>query len=92
MSKHPTTVRLDPALYKRVIHEAHKTGLNFSSLVHILLNAFVEGSVHIGVTQFPDGYVQSLENESRELSRLYDKGKVKGYSSSKELFDDILEK
>lgn len=92
MSKHPTTVRLDPALYKSVISEAKKAGLNFSSVVHLLLRAFVQGTVHIGVSQYPKGYLQTLEQESAELSRLYQKGKLKGYSSSKELFGDILKR
>lgn len=92
MSKHPTTVRLDPTLYKKVISEAKKTGLNFSSVVHVLLQAFVQGTVFIGVTQYPQGYLQTLEKESFELSRLYRKGKAKGFSSSKELFDDILKR
>ncbi len=92
MSKHPTTIRLDLALHKKVIKEAEKTGLNFSSVVHLLLNAFVQGTVHIGVSQYPQGYMQTLEKESLELSRLYRKGKTKGYSSSKDLFDDILKR
>lgn len=92
MSKYPTTIRLDPALYKRVISEAKKAGLNFSSVVHVLLQAFVQGTVSIGVTQYPQGYMETLEKESSELSRLYRKGKAKGYTSSKELFGDILKR
>lgn len=91
MSKHPTTIRLDPALYKKVISEAQKAGLSFSSVVHLLLRAFVQGTVHIGVSQYPKKYVQALEKESAELSRLHRKGKAKGYSSAKELFNDILD-
>ncbi len=90
MSKHPTTVRLDPVLYKKVIVEAKKTGLNFSGVVHLLLQAFVRGTVHIGVTQYPEKYIEALEAESEELSRLYKARKVKGYNSSQELFGDIL--
>lgn len=90
MQKHPTTVRLDPALYKKVISEAKKTGLNFSNVVHVLLQAFVQGTVSIGVSQYPRGYMKTLEKESSELSRLYRKGRSKGYSSSRELFDAIL--
>ncbi len=91
MPKHPTTVRLDPALYKKVITAAEKAGLNFSSVVHLLLRAFVQGTVHIGVHQYPEGYVKALEKESGELSKLYKKGTTKGYSSSKQMFDDILQ-
>lgn len=90
MSKQPTTVRLDPALYKKVITEAKKSGLTFSSIVSLLLQAFVQGTVHIGVSQYPDEYIKALENESEELSDLYTKKKVKGYNSSKAMFSDIL--
>ena len=90
MSKHPTTVRLDPQLYKQVLHDAHKAGLSFSSVVHLLLTAFTEGTVQIGVTQYPKGYLKALEKESAELGRLSRRGKAKGYASSKQMFDDIL--
>ena len=92
MSKHPTTIRLDQTLYKAVLKEAHNAGLSFSAVVHLLLQAFTQGTVQIGVTQYPQEYLKKLEKESKELSRLYRKGKMKGYASSKELFDDILER
>jgi hypothetical protein len=90
MTKNPTTIRLDPQLYKQTLREAKKVGLTFSGVVHLLLRAFTEGSVHIGVTQYPKGYLETLEKESNELSRLYRQGKVKGYTSAKEMFADIL--
>ncbi len=90
MSKQPTTVRLDSHLYKQASQEARKAGLTFSSVVHLLLRAFTEGTLQIGVTQYPERYVKELEKESEELSRSYRKGKTKSYASSKELFDDIL--
>lgn len=90
MSKHPTTIRLDAALYKEALHEIKKTGLSFSDVVHLLLQAFVRGTVRIGVSQYPEGYVRTLEKESAELSRLYHKGKAKGYTTGRELFDDML--
>ena len=92
MSKHPTTIRLDPVLYKGVLREAKKKGMSFSNVVHLLLYAFTEGSIQIGVTQYPQKYMETLEKDSKELSRLYRKGRAKGYGSSKELFDDILER
>lgn len=92
MPKHPTTIRLDAALYKEALHEIKKTGLSFSDVVHLLLRAFVQGTVHIGVSQYPEGYVQTLEKESAELSRLYRKGKAKGYATGKELVDDMLDR
>lgn len=90
MSKQPTTIRLDPALYREAMRIARKTGLTFSGVIHLLLRAFVQGTVHIGVIQYPEDYLESLEKESAELSRLYRKGKAKGYASAKELLGDIL--
>lgn len=90
MSKRPTTIRLDDQLHKEVQREAKKRGLSFSSVIYLLLNAFIQGKIRIGAYQYPDEYIQQLEKESAELSRLYKKGKVKGYVSSKELFSDIL--
>ncbi|MBU1124189.1 hypothetical protein KJ652_06435 [Patescibacteria group bacterium] len=90
MTKQPTTIRLDPRLYKQVLREAKKSGLSFTGIVHLLLQAFVAGEVQVGVTQYPKEYVENLEKESAELSRLYKEGKAKGYTSSKALFNDIL--
>lgn len=90
MSKHPTTIRLDPDLYKKVVREAEKSGLSFSVVVQMLLQAFIQGEVRIGVTQYPKGYLETLAKEADELRENNRKGKVKRYSSSKELFDDIL--
>ena len=90
MPKHPTTIRLDPALYKEVIREARKVGLNFSNVVHLLLLAFIQGTVYIGVNQYPEEYLRTIERESEELGHLYRKKKVNGYTSSKSLFDAIL--
>ncbi len=92
MTKHPTTIRLDPLLYKKVLHEGRKAGLSFSDIVHLLLRAFVEGTVHIGVTQYPKGYLETLEKEADQLRTLRKRGKAKEYGSAKELFDDILKR
>ncbi|TSC57772.1 MAG: hypothetical protein Greene041619_937 [Candidatus Peregrinibacteria bacterium Greene0416_19] len=90
MSKQPTTIRLEPAFYKQVLREAKKTGLSFSDIVHLLLRAFTEGAVQIGVTQYPKGYLEMIGREAEELRRFHRKGKVKKYASAKEAFDDIL--
>lgn len=87
--KHPTTVRLDPVLYKQVLREAGKAGLNFSSVVHLLLRAFIEGTVEIGVS-YPKKYLTMIEKEAKTLRRAHRAGKAKSYRSSKALFDDIL--
>ena len=90
MTKYPTTVRLDPHLQKEVIKAAKQAGLTFSSVVHLLLHAFIEGTVQIGVTQVPLQYLKALEQEATALRRSHRRGKAKIYRSSKALFDDIL--
>lgn len=92
MSKYPTTIRLDEQLYKRTLREARKSGLSFSGVVHLLLQAFSEGNLHIGVVQYPVRYLESLEREAVNLRRAHRKGKARAYTSSKALFDDILER
>jgi hypothetical protein len=90
MSKHPTTIRLDEKLYKQTVREAKKAGLTFSGVVHILLRAFTEGDVDIGVAKYPKKYLEALDKEAKELRRLHRQGKVKSYTSAKALMDDIL--
>lgn len=85
-----TTVRLDERLRKKVMREAKKAGLNFSDVVQMLLAAFAEGSVHIGVTRYPPGYIEKLEKEADEADRLLRSGKAKTYASAKEMLADIL--
>lgn len=92
MPKHPTTIRLDSGLYRKATRQADKAGLTFSGVVHLLLRAFVEGNVQIGVTQYSTKYLEALEKESGELSHQYRKNKANGYSSSQEMFRDILNK
>ena len=92
MAKHPTTVRLDSHLQKQVMKAADKAGLTFSGVVHLLLVAFTEGTVKIGVTQYAPSYIKTLEHEGDELRRDHRKGRVKSYASSKALFDDILKR
>ena len=92
MAKHPTTIRLDRRFRQKVDREAQKAGLNFTTVVFLLLRAFVDGEVQVGVTQYPKAYLETLAKEADELRTLHRKGKVKTYTSSKELFDDILDR
>ena len=90
MSKHPTTIRLDPQFYKDAQQKAYKSGLSFSNVVHLLLTAYIDGEIRIGVTQYPPRYLATLGKEADALRKQYGQGKVKSYASSKELFDTIL--
>ena len=92
LPKHPTTIRLEPALYKQVIREAEKKGLSFTNVVQLLLRAYIDGSVDIGVTQYPAEYLETLAKEADALRVQHRKGKVKGYTSSRAMFDAILER
>ena len=90
MVKQTTTIRLDACFRKAIVREAKKAGLNFSDIVNLLLRAFVDGTVQIGVTQYPKGYIEQLHKEADALRKAHRGGKVKGYSTAKEMFDDIL--
>ena len=92
MSKRSTTIRLEPTLQKGVLREAKKAGLTFSGVVHFLLQAFVDGDVHIGVTQLPKAYLRKISKEADALRLANRKGETKRFASSKELFDDILKR
>lgn len=90
MPREITTIRLQPALRKAILREAKKAGLTFSDVVQLLLRAFVDGTVQIGVTQYPPKYLETISKEARALRKAHRAGKVKGYSTAKEMFDDIL--
>lgn len=90
MAKDVTTIRIDSALRKAILREAKKAGLSFSDIVQLLLRMFIDQKMHVGVTQYPKGYIEKLEKEADALHKAYLKGKVKGYSSGKEMIDDIL--
>ena len=90
MAKQTTTIRLDARFRKAIVREAKKAGLNFSDIVNLLLRAFVDGTVQIGVTQYPKGYIEKLHKEADALNNAFRKGKVRSYASGKELFNDIL--
>ncbi|NOS68118.1 MAG: hypothetical protein HOO67_07225 [Candidatus Peribacteraceae bacterium] len=40
--------------------------------------------------KYSKSYIATLEKEAAALRKAYREGKIKGYSSAKELFDDIL--
>ncbi len=67
MIKHSTTIRLDQILYKEATKNAKRLGLSFSDVVHLLLTAFVKGTVRIGVSQYPalteNGMTRAEENK-----------------------------
>lgn len=90
MPKDVTTIRLQPALRKAVFREMKKSGMSFSGIVQLLLRALVDGTVQIGVTQYPKGYIEKLHKEADALDKAYSKGEVRSYGSGKELLDDIL--
>ena len=90
MTKNVTTIRLDSGLRKALLREAKRAGLSFSDVVQLLLRISIEGGMHIGVTQYPKGYIEKLEKEADALRMAHRKGKAKGYSSGKEMMDDIL--
>lgn len=49
-----TTIRINPALHKKVLRQAKKMGLTFSDVVNLLLRAFVRGNLRIEVNQYSD--------------------------------------
>ena len=50
-----------PGFNSRHLHHLSFRTLFFSSVVHLLLQAFVQGTVHIGVSQYPEKYLQTLK-------------------------------
>ncbi len=90
MAKDVTTIRLQPQLRRAILREAKKAGLSFSDIVQLLLRAFVDGTVQIGVMQYPQHYIDTLDKEVIALRKANRAGKVKRYKSAKEAFDDIL--
>ncbi len=51
MNKSVTTIRLNPEQRSAVIRQAHKSGLSFSSVVQMLLQGYLDGSIQLGVAQ-----------------------------------------
>jgi antitoxin component of RelBE/YafQ-DinJ toxin-antitoxin module len=92
MSPNATTVRLDPKLKKAVMKLAVEDGFTLTDVIKMLLRFYAEGSVNIGVTRYPKAYADMIKKEASETRRLYRQGKIKGYTSAKEMMDDILNK
>lgn len=93
-SKTSTTIRIDQQLKRMIMKIAREQGLSFSQVASIALKAIADGVMHIsvGVSKYPEWYLNELDKESEEMTKQYEAGKLKTYSSSKELFDDILER
>ena len=92
MPTNATTVRLDPKLKKAVMKLAQQDGFTLSDLIKMLLRFYSEGALDIGVTHYPKAYATMIKKEARETVRLYRQGKIKGYTSAKEMMDDILDR
>lgn len=73
---------------------AREQGLSFSQVASIALKAIADGVIHVsvGVSKYPKWYMNELDKDSEEMMRKYKTGKLKTYSSSEELFDDVLER
>ncbi len=71
IKKQSTSVRLDSHLHALVLKEAKKAGLSFSGVVHLLLQAFVQGDVRVGVIQ-QSHHVHQKNKKKESLPDLYD--------------------
>lgn len=96
-----TTVRFDAKAKKALKELAERIGISFSDLLNMFGHAVRQGKLYAGVTQihteepvmkYPPGYLEELDKEIIEMERLHAQGKLKTYSSAKELFDDILDR
>ncbi len=92
MPKDVTTIRIQPDIRRAVLRQVKKSGMTFSNIVNLLLQAYLDGTVHVGVTQYPKGYLEKLHKEADALRKASRAGKTKVYSSAKELFDDLLDR
>ncbi len=94
MANPVTNIRLDPKLKEMVLKRAKEAGLSLSEVAKFLFRAYAEGKLAIGVMEmekeYPPKYVDMILRETAEMRRLQKSGKSKGYSSGKEMVDDIL--
>ena len=88
MVPHATTIRLDPKLKKAVMQRAKKYGITFSDAATILFHSFALGEMDLSI-RYSKKYLDSLERESKKTMGQYRQGKIKGYTSAKELMDDL---
>lgn len=98
--------RIDPKLKRAFAKLAKKLELSVSDFLHMLMRAVVDGKIHVAFLQgtpdicplcgpdpaakYPPGYLEELAKEAEETLRLYKAGKIKGYTSAKEMMRDIL--
>ena len=85
-----TNIRLDPDLKRKIERIAREIGVTFADIVRMALRAIASGRWHVGPTEYPPEYVEMILKESKEMDRLRKEGKLKGYTSGKEMIDDIL--
>ena len=90
MANPATNIRLDPKLKRKIERIAREMGVTFSDIVRMALHAIASGRWHIGPTEYPPEYVEMILKESEEMDRQIKAGKLKGYTSGKEMIDDIL--
>ena len=90
MSPNATTVRLDPKLKKAVMKLAEEDGFTLSDIIKMLLPFYAEGSMHVGVTRYPKAFGEMIKKEDKKTMRLYRQGKLKGYTSAKDMMNNIL--
>lgn len=85
-----TNIRLDPNLKRKIERIAREMGVTFADIVRMALHAIASGRWHVGPTEYPPEYVDMILKEAKETRRLRKAGKLKGYTSGKEMIDDIL--
>ncbi|MEK7136915.1 MAG: type II toxin-antitoxin system RelB/DinJ family antitoxin [Patescibacteria group bacterium] len=85
-----TNIRLDPKLKKQIERIAREMGVTLADIVRMALHAIASGRWHVGPTEYPPAYVDMILKETENMRRLRKEGKLKGYTSGKEMIDDIL--
>jgi antitoxin component of RelBE/YafQ-DinJ toxin-antitoxin module len=92
--KESTTIRLDPRLKKAIDTIAKKHGTTLSQIVQLALQAIANEDLYVvmGVSTYPQSYMDALKAESRETLKQFKAGKLKTFSSAKALFDDVLKR
>lgn len=88
--KSATTIRLDKKLKKQIVDLAKKYGLTFSDIVNMVLRAVADEEIHVGITQYPPGYIAEIEKRAEETYQLYKQGKIKGYTDPDEAMKALL--
>ena len=89
MANPVTNIRLDPKLKKNIEHIAHEMGVTLADIVRMALHAIASGRWHVGPTEYPPEYVDMILKEAKETRRLRKAGKLKGYTSGKEMIEEL---